>query len=248
MAQRDIAKNFTFKKDYRLSIFLYFMMMISFYVAFVAEVIWLRPISWTVQLGILIFALVYFKLYYQALKELYYSFWGLTILYVAYAFYCYFKSLTYGELSIPTYGYFLSLVCLLVIAFIMSSPVYYPIFTWWEVDFRFRNDLKSQIEIGGHPHECRVSDLRRWAGCLMVFSDFELPAYGNLQLEISGEKLSLPVTIATKSQAIPGRGFSYGFKFVILNKDEGKTYKKLMDHWYSSSKYKLQEKFKIIKN
>ena len=128
MAQRDIAKNFTFKKDYRLSLFLYFVMMITFSVAFIAEIIWLRPISWIVHFGIFIFALVYFKLYYQALKELYYSFWGLTILYVAYAFYCYFKSLTYGNLSIPTYGYFLSLVCLLVIAFIMSSPVYYPIF------------------------------------------------------------------------------------------------------------------------
>jgi len=248
MAQRDIAKNLTFKKDYRLSLFLYFFMMISFYVAFVAEVIWLRPISWIMQIGILMFALIYFKLYYQALKELYYSFWGLTTLYAGYAFFCYFKSLTYGSLSIPTYGYFLSLTALLVIAFIMSSPVYYPIFNWWEVDFRFRSDLKGYVEIGGHSHECRVSDLRRWAGCLMVFSDFELPAYGNLHIDLAGEKLVLPVAIATKSEAIPGRGFSYGFKFLIQNKEVGKTYQKLMQYWHSSSKHKLQEKFKIIKN
>ena len=80
MPQRDIAKNIAFKKDHRLSLFLYFFMMISFYVAYVAEVIWLRPLSWIMQVGILLFALIYFKLYYQALKELYYSFWGLTVL------------------------------------------------------------------------------------------------------------------------------------------------------------------------
>jgi len=248
MAQRDIAKNFNFKKDYRLSLFLYFFMMCSYYVAFIAEVIWLRPISWPLQVATFIFALIYFKILYQALKELYYSFWGLTILYTGYAFYCYFQSLTNSHLSIPTYGYFISLVCLLIIAFIMSSPVYYPIFNWWEVDFRFRNDLKGQVEIGGHGHECRVSDLRRWAGCLVVFSEFELPAYGQLHIPIVDEKISLPVAIATKSEAIPGRGFSYGFKFVITSKDEAKTYQKLMSHWHSGSKNKLQEKFKKIKH
>jgi hypothetical protein len=247
MAQRDIAKNFNFKKDYRISLYLYFVMMISFYVAFVAELIWLRPISWMLQFATLIFALVYFKILYQALKELYYSFWGLVILYAGYAFYCYFQSLTYLHLSTPSYAYLTSLVCLAIIAFIMSSPVYYPIFNWWEVDFRFRNDLKAKVEIGGHEHECRVSDMRRWAGCLMVFSEFELPAYGQLKYILDGEKISLPVAIATKSEAIPGRGFSYGFKFIITSKDEGQTYQKLMNHWHSGSKNKLQEKFKKIK-
>lgn len=247
MAQRDIAKNFNFKKDYRLSVFLYFLMMASYYIAFLSELIWLKNISWPMQLGTLLFALVYFKLYYQALKELYYSFWGLTILYAAYAFYCYFQSLTYVQLSIPTYAYLISLIALLIIAFIMSSPVYYPIFNWWEVDFRFRDDLKAQVEIGGHNHECRVSDLRRWAGCLMVFSEFELPAYGILHTQIKDENIAMTVAIATKSEAIPGRGFSYGFKFVITNKEEAKLYQKLMNHWHSDSKNKLQEKFKIIK-
>lgn len=247
MAQRDIAKNFNFKKDYRLCLFLYFIMMISFYVAFIAEVIWLRPISWSMQVGIFVFALFFFKFYYQALKELYYSFWGLTVLFATYSIYCYLRSLTDFNLSVPTYAYLVSLVCLLVIAFIMSSPVYYPIFNWWEVDFRFRNDLKGNLEIGGHNHECRVSDIRRWAGCLMVFSSYELPAYGHLHLEINNTKISLPVAIATKSEAIPGRGYSYGFKFIITSKDEGQAYQKLINHWQSGSKSKLQEKFKKIK-
>lgn len=247
MAQRDIAKNFNFKKDYRLSLFLYFVMMISFYIAFLAESIWLRPISWIMQLGIFIFALVYFKLYYEALKDLYYSFWGLTIMYGTYAFYCYFSSLTYHNLSIPTYAYILSLSCLALIAFIMSSPMYYPIFNWWEVDFRFRNDIKGTVEIGGHTQECRLSDLRRWAGCLMVFAEYELPAYGVVSVEIDQEKVSLPLVIATKSEAIPGRGFSYGFKFIVTTKDEGKIYNKLINYWHASSRHKLQEKFKIIK-
>jgi hypothetical protein len=248
MAQRDVAQNVNFRFSHRASIFFYWWIIISFYMAFMTEVFWGESRSFWILSARFIFSIVFFRFHYRALKELYYSFWGFGSLLLSYLIYCFISSLAFEELLSPKYFYFFSLLVFAFICYLISTPVYYPIFNWWEYDFRYRHDLRGELRLSDDStHEVRLTDLRRAAACLICFCELPVPTYAQLEIILEGKQISLPVILTTTSETIPGRGFSYGVMFNPSTKEDKQELKQLMNSWREESEMKHKEKFKIIK-
>jgi len=253
-AQRDIASSFNYRKFHHLSIGLFYVLIFNFYLALLLEIIWLKPFSLLYDLSTLIVSILFFKIHGKSLKGLFYSFWGLTFFFFCYAFFLLFKSVAFDQLLSTAVLYFCNIVILILICYFMSTPMYYPIFNWWEYDFRFRSDLKATFYLtNNNPQQnyreqgsdCRLSDLRRGAGCLTSFMEFQIPSSGFLSCLVDDRLIEINVALTTISDAIPGRGNSYGIKFIVNNKEDKVTLSYLMDHWREEVNRKTEERFKI---
>src|SRR5690606_16530490 len=90
-----------------------------------------------------------YNFYYSALSNLFYSYWNMSLILAVY----YLVSMSRNFLVLDNTPiallFFLSLVFLISASYIVSSPLYYPRFHWWEYDFRFRADIRCWVEIDG---------------------------------------------------------------------------------------------------
>jgi ribosomal protein S1 len=58
--------------------------------------------------------------------------------------------------------------------YFLSSPIYYPRVSWWEYDFRYRDDLKIEVKSFEDVIDARLTDLRRQAGCVAIFEELKI--------------------------------------------------------------------------
>ncbi len=57
----------------------------------------------------------------------------------------------------------------------LYGPIYYPLVNWWEYDFRFRSDVKVLVSLPDQAMvEGRLTDLRRKAGCVVLFDEMHV--------------------------------------------------------------------------
>ena len=120
------------------------------------------------------------------------------------------------------------------------TPIYYPIMSWWEYDFRYRNDLKVKAIVDGKAIEGRLTDLRKGAGCVSLFK--ELKVGEHVQIELKDEN-SFKVEIMSKRYYSLGRPLSYGVRFELVEEDEKAEFKKFSKFWRNNRKQKRKEKF-----
>ena len=136
----------------------------------------------------------------------------------------------------------------LIMFYLMYTPLYYPLVSMGDYDFRFRADLKAKFVFLGEVIESRLTDIRRGAGCLTLFRTLEIPCSGTLIMEFLGEVRHYHVLLSSMSEGIPGRGYSYGIRFVTTNKKERNDVDLLFNYWKQYAQEKMKMKFSIIKN
>jgi hypothetical protein len=139
--------------------------------------------------------------------------------------------------------FFFSLILLIAAGFIISSPLYYPRVHWWEYDFRFRADIRCLVEIDGHQFRGRLSDLRRGAACLELFTHSQIGQPVQINLEILNQNFTLFAEIRSKREPILGRSIVYGIKFLNTDLEQKQRLRLLTNYWDESKKIKIRNKF-----
>jgi hypothetical protein len=148
-------------------------------------------------------------------------------------------------LNHPVIGllFLLSFSSLAVSCYIISSPLYYPRFHWWEYDFRFRADIRCMVEVDGGQFRGRLSDLRRGAACLELFNSIPVGHALQINVEILNQNFTLFAEIRSRREPIIGRSFVYGIKFVNSDLEHRQRLKFLTHYWNESKKIKIRNKF-----
>ena len=211
--------------------------------AFVAEAFVSR--SWLNFSFIFQFILLFviFNFYISALKNLYYSFWNISLIFAVY--YLVSLSRNFLVLSNPMIGllFLFSFISLAIACYIISSPLYYPRFHWWEYDFRFRADIRCWVEVEGKQFRGRISDLRRGAACLELFNPMPIGQAVQINSQILNQNFTLFAEVRSKREPIIGRSIIYGIKFVNNDIEQKQRLKFLSNYWDESKKIKIRNKF-----
>jgi hypothetical protein len=211
--------------------------------AFVAEALVTQSVlnfSFIFQFIILLAA---YNFYYSALSNLFYSYWNMSLIFGIY--YLVSMSRNFLVLGNPMIGFLflVSLLFLTISCYIVSSPLYYPRFHWWEYDFRFRADIKCWIEVEGKQFRGRLSDLRRGAACLELFNGMSVGTPIQVSVEILNQNFTLFAEVRSKREPIIGRAIIYGIKFINNDLEQKQRLKFLTNYWHESKKIKIKNKF-----
>jgi hypothetical protein len=190
-----------------------------------------------------ILLMVAYNFYYSALANLYYSYWNMSFIFGGY--YLVSLSRNFLVLGNPMIGllFFASLVFLVIACYIISSPLYYPRFHWWEYDFRFRADIRCWVEMEGKQYRGRLSDMRRGAACLELFNQISIGQPMQVSVEILNQNFMLMAEIRSKREPIIGRTIIYGIKFINSDLEQQQRLKFLTNYWNETKKIKVRNKF-----
>jgi hypothetical protein len=189
--------------------------------------------------------LAVYNFYYNALSNLYYSYWNLSVILAVYYLVGAIRNIAVGY---PMIGmlFCLSLVFLFMACYIVSSPLYFPRVHWWEYDFRFRADIRCWVEIDNQQYMGRLSDLRRGAACLELFQHTTVGNPVLIHLEVLNQNFTLHAEVRSKREPIIGRSIIYGIKFVNFDLEQKQRLKLLTNYWRESKKIKIRNKFASI--
>ncbi|MCB9094672.1 MAG: PilZ domain-containing protein [Halobacteriovoraceae bacterium] len=239
---RDLSKNFNYRQDYYFAIYLLFALMACFEINLILEVIYggITGFHFTI---VFIASLIFFKFYHDALKNLMYTFWGLTSIFLFVNIYFFLSSLTSNYYQNHSTITFIMLVIHLSIIYLASSPVYYPRVSWWEYDFRYRADIEITTIVESEEASARLTDLRRGGGSIVSFDQLELGTKIRIKFNFNDRDYNFPLIIGSRAQSIPGRPISYGVKFILDNQITQDNYQIFLHQWKSRSQVALANKF-----
>lgn len=168
--------------------------------------------------------------------KLYYSFWTFAALFMIY-----FVTGIFNSISAWTSFFYLgALVFMGIEMYILLSPIFYPRVNWWEYDFRYRDDIKSEICFKDQCYKGRLSDLRRNAGCLSCFETIDI---GEI-IEIKAEGEQYRAEVMSRREYSLGRPLHYGIRFISNDKEEKRAVRQLFSKWKSHKKVMMKKKFR----
>lgn len=194
----------------------------------------------------LVFFLWLAKPYYKTIKHRYYTYWTFSLLLISYLL---FKSYEqYFTLQHTHIGalYFLSSIVLVIKMYLLSSPIYYPQVSWWEYDFRYRDDLKITIKSQDNEYKARLTDLRRHAGCVAVFEELKLGEEIIVNAALDEDNVLLRGIVMSKRRDVIGRPLIYGVQFKFDSKSNKKRYQSLERLWKNLKNNKKKMKFSHV--
>jgi hypothetical protein len=194
-------------------------------------------------------ALVFYKLFFKTLTDLYYSFWTFAAGLSFYLFSkLYFVMSAQSDLQL-FYLYLIALIILCVQMYILLSPIYYPRVSWWEYDFRYRDDLKIKLMQNDMESEARLTDLRRGAGCLSSFVEIKVGDVIKIHATNEVRDFTFLVEIMSKRQYSLGRPISHGVKFIFDEESKEDEYEEFYSFWIKEKLEKNKRRFtKKVKN
>ena len=151
-------------------------------------------------------------------------------------------------LSVPllSFSFVLYLLALLLLALESNelwTPIYYSIVSWWEYDFRYRDDDKVKVITDGEKLEARLTDLRKGAGCVVLFKEVKVGDF--FHVELSEERV-FKVEVMSKRYYSLGRPLSYGVRFHLTNDDEKAKFRLYTSMWRKRRKIKRKAKFEPV--
>jgi hypothetical protein len=150
----------------------------------------------------------------------------------------------YGDVSL-FYFYFLSILTLSFAMYFLYSPIFYPNVSWWEYDFRYRNDINTMVKVNDEEEkEGRLIDLRRGHGGLSFFGQLNVGDKIVLKPEYNELDKEFRVEVMSKRQHSIGRPYTYGLKFHFDSSEEQKDFVKFQKFWQFERKHKKLSKFK----
>lgn len=177
----------------------------------------------------------YFKnSFLKTIKQRYYTFWTFSFFLTLYLVY---KMVSVEHLHILLL-YAIAQLFLFIEMYILSSPIYYPRVSWWEYDFRYRDDLPISLKFGDEIEVARLTDLRRLAGCIALFRDVKLGEELTINSRVDDEEVSLKAIVMTRRRELVGRPIIYGVQFRFDNRSNKKRYIRLMKLWKKDKKNK----------
>jgi hypothetical protein len=238
-----MLKNLNLQNSYHKVKFLTLLQFIFVIIAFISEATITHSLLNFSFLFQFIILMVIFNFYFNALANLFYSYWNISLILAIY----YFVALTRNFLVIghPFIAilFTFSLIFLFVACYIIASPLYYPRVHWWEYDFRFRADIRCWVEFDGQQFRGRLSDLRRGAACLELFNHIQVDEQIQINLEILNQNFTLAAEVRSKREPIIGRSIIYGIKFVNVDLEQKQRLRLLSNYWQESKKIKIRNKF-----
>lgn len=195
------------------------------------------------------FALVFYKLFFKTLRDLYYSFWTFSITLSLFIIGNLYSIITLQSNLQLFYLYLISFIILSVQMYILLSPIYYPRVSWWEYDFRYRDDLKVKLNLEEVKSEARLTDLRRGAGCLSSFVDIEVGKTVTVLATNGVKEFSFLVEVMSRRQYSLGRPASHGVRFVFNDEYLEGDYDEFYSYWIKEKMAKSKTRFvKKVKN
>lgn len=189
--------------------------------------------------------LALYNFYYNALSNLYYSYWNLSMVLTVYYLVSLIRNFANGY-PMVAFIFCLALSFLFMACYIVSSPLYFPRVHWWEYDFRFRADIRCWVEIDNQQYLGRLSDLRRGAACLELFQHTVVGHPIQIHLEVMNQHFTLNAEVRSKREPIIGRSIVYGIKFMNFDLEQKQRLKLLTNYWRESKKIKIRNKFALI--
>ena len=127
--------------------------------------------------------------------------------------------------------------------YLLSSHLYYPQISWWEYDFRYRDDLKITVKLGENEMLARLTDLRRHAGCVAMFEEIKLGEEILFNAALDDENIVLRCIVMSKRRDVIGRPLIYGVQFKFDSKSSKKRYINLERLWKKQKNNKRKMKF-----
>jgi hypothetical protein len=191
----------------------------------------------------LVFFLWLAKPYYKTIKHRYYTYWTFSaflFVYLLYKIYEQFFLANHDHIGIL---YLISTLILIVKMYLLSSPIYYPQISWWEYDFRYRDDLKITVKSGENELSARLTDLRRHAGCVGMFEEIKLGEEIIINAALDEENVLLRGVVMSKRRDVIGRPLIYGVQFKFDSKSNKKRYTSLERMWKKQKNSKRKKKF-----
>jgi len=181
----------------------------------------------------------FYRFFFYTFKKLYYTFWTFSFVNLIYIL----VQLLFSDLGGVIYLYLFGLLFLCVEMFILYSPIYYPIVNWWEYDFRYRYDLKIQCFLKDKIYEGRITDLRKLAGCVVLFEKIFIGESFKIKLVDFETEMEFYIEIINYRKRSPGRGYIYGVKFIFDSEYKKEMLINLSKMWREKQKTMKKLKF-----
>lgn len=196
------------------------------------------------RLGVrLVFFLWFAKPYYKTIKHRYYTYWTFSVILFFHLVYKIYEQYFIQNNDHIAVLYFMAVIFLVVKMYILSSPLYYPQISWWEYDFRYRDDLKIAVKSKEIEYSARLTDLRRHAGCVAMFEDLKLGEEIIVSAAVDEENVLLRCVVMSKRRDVIGRPLIYGVQFKFDSKSNKKRYVSLVRLWKKQKNSKRKMKF-----
>ena len=214
---------------------LFFFLLATFLEFSRGELLWFAPFKF-------IFIGAYYYYFGKTKDNLYYSFWTFSFI-LAFYFMVRMFQLPFGsEIFI---FYTLALTILAIEMYMLNSPIYYPIISWWEYDFRYRDDLKIKVKLNKSTHDGRLTDVRRGAGCVVSFEKIPLGKKLNIMPTEKWETFNLQCIVMSIRQYSLGRPYQYGVRFCSDSTEEHNLFTEFWHLWRKEkrNKNKAPKKF-----
>ncbi len=183
----------------------------------------------------------------RALKNLLNSFWSLTIALGLFYLVAFFRNAFYLDNNLTSLWYLSCIVLLGLSAWQISSPLYYPMVQWWEYDARFRPDIRISVEMGEDNQRARLTDLRRGAGCVVMFHSVPVGTWFNVTTDVMAQRFGMRAQVVSRKEPILGRGYIYGVRFDTEDLEQRQRLKLLSNYWNESKKLKTRNKFDALR-
>jgi hypothetical protein len=230
-----------FKSETRVIQFLLKTLFFFIHLAIMTEMVAHFKISYVIRL---IFFLYFVRPYHQTIKNRYYTYWtfsGLLFVYLLIKINEQFFQMHQDHIGVL---YLIATLLLIAKMYILSSPIYYPRVSWWEYDFRYRDDLKITVKNKYEKIlEARLTDLRRLAGCVALFEDLKLGEEIIVNAKVGVESVTLRGQVMSKRRELLGRPLIYGIQFKFDSKTNKKRYSMLEKMWKKEKNNKRKSKF-----
>jgi len=189
-----------------------------------------------------------YRFYFKTAKELYYSFWTFSVFLGIYLLIGIVKGIWFYPSPIFFYLYLLAIIFLSIEVYILFSPIYYPIISWWEYDFRYRDELKIITKYfvgkeGEKSAEGRLTDLRRHAGCVVLLKKLPIGEVITIEYENIAVKYSFTAKVISCREPLVGRGFVYGVKFYFKDEMAQEEFDNFVYLWKVDNKMRKRKKY-----
>ncbi|MFZ4712954.1 MAG: hypothetical protein ACOYL6_04550 [Bacteriovoracaceae bacterium] len=246
MAKAEIQLN----REHKQAYYLQFYTMIMLFLSLNIEVVMGIHRFDFVHIIKLIFWLTFYNLYFKTLYRLELYFWMFSAVVVLYMTVSLLWGILTGQSYILFYLYLTANVAMWMELYMMSSPIFFPRTSWWEYDFRFRPDLKIQVELHQgaqvESFEGRMTDIRRQAACVVLFQDLARKKKIVIRCTQENMNAEFNAVVISKREYSFGRGLTYGVKLQLKTSEEKKRFKEFHRGWNQMLKKKLQTKFKEL--
>ena len=229
-----------FKSETRTIKFLHRSFFFFIHLAIMTEMVANFKIGYAARL---VFFLYFAVPYYKTIKNRYYTFWTFSIMLFVYLLIKINEQFFQMHQNHIGILYVVATLILIAKMYILSSPIYYPRVSWWEYDFRYRDDLKITVKKAESVHEARLTDLRRLAGCVALFEELKLGEEIIVNVKVKEESVTLRGQVMSKRRELLGRPLIYGIQFKFDSKTNQKRYGMLEKMWKTQKYSKRKSKF-----